>query len=116
MFARWEPQVLQDYIEHGMVTPDATSTKCVLAFNREVETAIYNTLPDNLDGLLKRHRLTCPVAFIGGTFSKEMQQVGMEMTQQLVKGRIRMIDGSHLFPMEHPLLTAAALEQSILSI
>ncbi len=115
MFARWEPQVLHDYIEHGMVTPDA-GEKCTLAFSREIETAIYNTLPDNLDRLLKRHPLKCPVAFVGGTFSKEMKQVGMEMTQKLVKGRISMIDGGHLFPMEHPLQSAAALEQAILSI
>jgi hypothetical protein len=31
-----------------------------------VETAIYNTLPHNLDRLLRRHPLKCPVAFIGG--------------------------------------------------
>ncbi len=115
MFARWEPQVLHDYIEHGMVTPDA-GEKCTLAFSREIETAIYNTLPDNLDRLLKRHPLKCPVAFVGGTFSKEMKQVGMEMTQKLVNGRISMIDGGHLFPMEHPLQSAAALEQAILSL
>jgi pimeloyl-ACP methyl ester carboxylesterase len=116
MFARWEPQVLRDYIEHGMVTTDAASGKCELAFSREVETAIYNTLPDNLDRLLKRHPLKCPVAFIGGRFSKEMKQVGMEMTEKLVKGRVSMIDGGHLFPMEHPLQSAAALEQAIISI
>ena len=38
----------------------------VLSFDREVETAIYNTLPHNLDRLLRRHPLQCPVGFIGG--------------------------------------------------
>jgi surfactin synthase thioesterase subunit len=85
----------------------------VLAFDRDVETAIYNTLPDNLDRLLKRHPLKCPVAFIGGTRSEEMKQVGMTMTEQVVKGRIMMLDGSHLFPMEKPLATAAAIEASL---
>jgi len=32
----------------------------VLAFDRDVETAFYNTLPDNLDRLLARHPLKCP--------------------------------------------------------
>ena len=113
MFARWEPQVLRDYIDHGLAMQDG---HCVLTFSREVETAIYNTLPDNLDRLLRRHPLKCPVAFIGGTFSKEMKQVGLEMTRKLVKDRISMIEGGHLFPMEHPLQSAATLEKTILSL
>jgi hypothetical protein len=79
---------------------DEAGGQRVLSFDRDVETAIYNTLPDNLDRLLKRHPLKCPVAFIGGTRSEEMQQVGMAMTQKPSRGRIMMLDGSHLFPME----------------
>jgi pimeloyl-ACP methyl ester carboxylesterase len=115
-FARWDPQVLQDYIAHG--THDEMhggETRRTLSFNREVETAIYNTLPDNLDRLFKRHPLKCPVAFIGGTHSAEMKQVGMTMTESICKGRLMMLDGSHLFPMEKPQATAAAMEASILN-
>jgi hypothetical protein len=53
------------------------------------------------------------VAFIGGIQSLEMQQVGMGLTEKLVKGRVMMLDGSHLFPMEKPLATAAAIEASL---
>ena len=109
-FAKWDAQVLADYVAHGTHEVDGQR---VLAFDRDVETAIYNTLPDNLDRLLKRHPLKCPVAFIGGTRSEEMKQVGMTMTQQIVKGRIMMLEGSHLFPMEKPLATAAAIEASL---
>jgi pimeloyl-ACP methyl ester carboxylesterase len=112
-FARWDPQVLADYIDHGMHDEDG---KRVLSFDRDVETAIYNTLPDNLDRLIRRHPLKCPVAFIGGTQSAEMQQVGMTMTEKLVKGRLMMLDGSHLFPMEKPLATAAAIEAALLGL
>ena len=111
-FARWEPQVLKDYIDHGMQIDDG---KCVLSFTREVETAIYNALPDNLDTLLRKHPLKCKVGFIGGLQSKEMQQVGMAMTDKVTKGRITMMEGSHLFPMEKPLQTAAAIEASLKS-
>ena len=117
MFARWEPQVLQDYIAHGTHDEgEGNDKKRVLSFDREVETAIYNTLPDNLDRLLKRHPLKCPAAFIGGTHSAEMKQVGMAMTEQVVHGRIMMLDGSHLFPMEKPAATAAAIEAALLGL
>lgn len=109
-FARWDEQVLHDYASHGT---EAVDGKRMLAFHREVETAIYNTLPHNLERQLKRHPLQCPVHFIGGTDSEEMRQVGMALTQRLVKGHITMLEGSHLFPMERPIETAAAIEAAI---
>ncbi|MBD3894064.1 alpha/beta hydrolase [Hydrogenophaga sp.] len=117
-FARWDPQVLRDYIAHG--THDeacAQGARRVLTFDREVETAIYNTLPHNLSRLLRRHPLPCPVAFIGGTDSLEMKQIGMSMTHRLVgkdqPERLRMLEGSHLFPMERPQETAGAIEAAL---
>lgn len=109
-FAQWDEQVLHDYITH--CTHDADGQR-VLSFDRDIETRIYNTLPDNLDRLLRRHPLKCPVAFIGGTRSLEMKQVGMTMTERVVRGRIMMLDGSHLFPMEKPVATAAAIEAAL---
>ena len=115
-FAAWDAQVLHDYIAHG--TRDETDARGgqhrTLDFDRDVETAIYNTLPHNLDRLLRRHPLQCPVGFIGGRRSQEMKQVGMAMTHRLVgpgeSERLVMLDGSHLFPMERPLETAAAID------
>jgi pimeloyl-ACP methyl ester carboxylesterase len=109
-FARWDEQVLHDYIDH--CTHDADGQR-VLSFDRDIETTIYNTLPDNLDRLLARHPLKCPAAFLGGLQSAEMKQVGMAMTLQVTKGRVMMLDGSHLFPMEKPLATAAAIEAAL---
>jgi len=117
VFAKWHPQVLEDYIAHG--THDegqGAETKRVLSFDRAVETSIYNTLPHNLDALIKRHPLKCPVAFLGGVHSVEMKQVGMTMTERVTQGRIMMMEGSHLFPMEKPIATAAAIEASLLSL
>ncbi|MEZ5662279.1 MAG: alpha/beta hydrolase [Burkholderiaceae bacterium] len=113
-FARWDPHVLRDYITHGThdeQTPQGH--RRVLSFDRDIETAIYNTLPHNLDRLLRRHPLQCPVGFIGGTHSLEMQQVGMTMTHKLVGNhpeRLQMMEGSHLFPMERPQETASAID------
>lgn len=116
-FAHWDEQVLRDYIEHG--THDETGTgqgQRLLSFDRDVETAIYNSLPDNLDRLLKVNPLKCPAAFIGARQSVEMKQVGMAMTEKVTKGRIMMLDGSHLFPMEKPVATAAAIEAALLNL
>jgi pimeloyl-ACP methyl ester carboxylesterase len=112
-FARWDPQVLADYVAQGTHDEDGQR---VLSFEREVETRIYNTLPDNLAGVLKRHPLRCPVAFIGGLQSEEIGQVGMAMTEKVTAGRITMMDGSHLFPMEKPTATAAAIEAALLAL
>jgi pimeloyl-ACP methyl ester carboxylesterase len=109
-FAKWDEQVLHDYVTH--CTHDEGGER-VLSFDRDVETAIYNTLPHNLDRLLRSHPPKCPIAFIGGRQSEEMKQVGMQMTQQVTKGRIMMLDGSHLFPMERPIATAAAIEAAL---
>jgi pimeloyl-ACP methyl ester carboxylesterase len=109
-FMHWDEQVLRDYVAHCTHEEDGER---VLSFDRDVETAIYNTLPDNLEGILRRHPLRCPVAFIGGRASEEMKQVGTAMTEQVTRGRVMMLDGSHLFPMERPLATAAAIEAAL---
>lgn len=112
-FTTWDERVLRDYVAHG--THDDGGER-VLTFDRDVETAIYNTLPDNLERLLKRHPLKCPVAFIGGLQSAELKQFGTALTQRVTHGRMTMIDGSHLFPMEKPQATAAAIEAALLAL
>ena len=47
------------------------------------------------------------MAFIGGTRSNEVRQVGMRATQRLTHGQVSWIDGSHLFPFEKRAETAA---------
>ena len=113
LFTRWHAQSLRDYIEHGTHDADGYRT---LSFDRAVETAIYNTLPDNLENLLKRHPLKCPVTFVGGRQSQEIRQVGMALTEKVTKGRIMMLNGTHLFPMENPLASAAAVEAALLNM
>ena len=85
----------------------------MLSFDRAIETAIYNTLPHNIDRLLQRHPLKCPAAFIGGTLSQELKQVGLALTQKATHGRVSLLEGTHLFPMEKPAATAAAIEAAM---
>lgn len=105
-FARWDPEVLHDYVA-GFEPDPAGGVR--LRFRREVETRLYNTLPHHLGALLQRHPPRCPVAYLAGTQSSEGRQVGLAATRRLVHQRLAWMEGSHLFPMERPLDTAAAV-------
>ncbi len=103
-FVRWDPRVLEDYVKCGFVRRGGQT---VLAFDRAVETRIYNTLPHHMARVLRRHPLGCPLAFIGGQQSVESRQAGVEATRRLAGERFVWTPGTHLFPMEHPDATAA---------
>lgn len=105
-FARWAPGVLQDYVD-SVMAPTADGVQ--LGFEREIETRIYDTLPNHIARLLRRHPLKCPLVFIGGTESTELKQVGLQATRRIAEGRIAWIAGSHLFPFERPQETADAV-------
>ena len=125
VFARWDPRVLEDYVKHGTMdvqpadpagaapNPSDSGPMRVLSFDRDVETRIYETLPHTLGSLLRKHPLACPVAFIGGQHSAELRRTGLALTRQVAQQRIGMLGGSHLFPMELPEQTAAAVAAAI---
>ena len=81
----------------------------VLAFDRAVETRIYDTLPHHLGAVLRRHPLRCPVGFIAGTRSREIRQGGLGQARALAGERFAWIEGSHLYPMEKPQETPHAV-------
>ena len=114
LFAHWDAQVLTDYV--SLCTHDNALGQRVLGFQRDVETAIYNTLPHHLSYLLRKNPLKCGVAFIGGKNSREMRQVGMDMTHQLAGTRVQMLAGTHLFPMETPYAAAQAIANALDSL
>ena len=105
-FARWAPGVLQDYVD-SVMTPTADGVR--LGFEREIETRIYDSLPNHIARMLRRQPLKCPLAFIGGTESTEVKQVGLQATRRVADGRIAWIAGSHLYPFERPQETADAV-------
>ncbi|MFN9505876.1 MAG: alpha/beta fold hydrolase [Rubrivivax sp.] len=114
LFQRWSPQVLRDYLACGLEPdPEHAPHGVRLSFTRDIETRFYNTLPHHFEALMRRHPLRCPVHFIGGQQSAEMRQAGMEATLKLVKGRVQMLAGGHLFPMERPAETAQAVLRAL---
>jgi pimeloyl-ACP methyl ester carboxylesterase len=107
MFARWDARVLADYLRHGFVLDAAGGVR--LAFERDIETRLYDTLPHDLHPLLRRHPVRCPVSYIAGTHSAEGRQLGLGFVRHLAGPRWKWIEGSHLFPMEKPEETATAV-------
>ncbi len=103
-FARWDPRLLADYVAAGF---EERGGRTVLAFDRTIETHIYDSLPHHLGGMLRRHPPRCPVAFLAGTQSTEARQAGLAASRALARERFGWVEGSHLFPMERPDQTAA---------
>ena len=105
IFARWDPEMLDDY---ARLATEARDGARVLRFARDVEAQIYATLPHGLGRLLRRPPQV-PIGFIAGRSSRELRMAGMRATQRLVGPHLRWIDGTHLFPFEHPRRTAQTI-------
>ncbi len=104
LFARWDARVLADYVQAGFEPTEDGQTR--LRFQRDVESAIYRTLPHHLPRLLRLRPPQCPVAFVGGTQSVELRQAGAAASMKLAGERWRWMEGSHLYPFEKPDETA----------
>jgi pimeloyl-ACP methyl ester carboxylesterase len=109
IFQAWAPGALDDYLDHGLAPhPDGVQ----LRFERDVEAAIYSTLPHDMDRVL-RGPFPVPVGFIAGSDSAELRQAGLDATRRLVGSNFVTIQGSHLYPMEKPQQTAQLVREMI---
>ena len=109
VFAAWPEQVLRDYIRFGTEPhPDGVC----LRFNRDIETAIYRTLPHGISRLTRKP-FPVPIGFIGGLSSAECRQAGLGATKKLVGRHFVRIPGGHLYPMESPELAAKQVHAMI---
>lgn len=113
LFAAWSPGVLEDYLEHGLAPhPEGVQ----LRFTREVESAIYNSLPHHLGGIMNGS-YPVPIGFIGGTESEELRLAGLKATRRLVgENFAEIVGGGHLFPMESPELAAKLAREMIVKL
>jgi len=108
-FARWHADVLRDYARHGTVAVDAGRR---LHFDPEEELRIYRSLPTRTVAAAAR-ACTAPIAFVGGSHSREVRHIGLDATRRVVARRLAMVEGGHLFPMERPEDTVAAILAAI---
>ena len=107
-FAAFDEDVLRDYVEHGTIE---TEKGFELFFAPKVEAQIYRTIPHNLPK--SRGKLKIPAAYIGGTHSKEGELARLSFMKKHFPIDFYQIEGSHLFPLEKPQLTAETIKNII---
>ncbi|TVP46265.1 MAG: alpha/beta hydrolase [Halomonas sp.] len=104
LFRRFTPEALNDYIEAGTRLLDDGSAE--LTFDPRVEIEIFRHLPDHLSRLPQR--LGVPLELVAGQEShlltasriKRLKRKGLAISE---------VPGTHMFPMEHPDETRAAI-------
>ena len=101
-FRHFDPNCLRDYANFGTVT---TVGGVRLAFDPDVESRIYCTIPHDLAQCMQGFKV--PSGFIGGRQSVETGRIGLSITRRYF--HVNMIDGGHLLPFEHPRTTANAV-------
>jgi pimeloyl-ACP methyl ester carboxylesterase len=109
IFQAWAPGALDDYLDHGLA-PHPQGVQ--LRFDRDVEASIYSSLPHDMARVLRKP-YPLPIGFIAGTRSEELRQAGLASTRKLVGENLVTIEGTHLYPMESPRLTAQLTREMI---
>lgn len=97
LFRRFTEQALDDYVEGGTRLLD--DGRAVLVYDPAIEVAIFRHLPDHLGDLPRRLRV--PHAVLAAEDSDLLTpRRRRRLTRHGV--RVRLVPGSHMFPMEHP--------------
>lgn len=111
LFANFDPDCLNDYVEHGM-QHDVNGVH--LAFNREIEYDIYRTLPHNLNSY--RRRRVVPMGLLYGNSTNVVRKHDRKYMQEHLHIQMMDTEGGHLFPFEHPEQAAKNAETLIKSL
>jgi pimeloyl-ACP methyl ester carboxylesterase len=110
LFSAFDERCLNDYVQNG--TQAHENGRRRLHFKAETEISIYRTIPNNLH---HTKRLSMPAAAIAGNDSDVFKRYhGLKMQRQLGMG-VSWVEGSHMFPLEKPEMTADAIRQYLLS-
>jgi len=104
LFRRFTPEALNDYIEAGTRLLDDGSAE--LTFDPRIEVEIFRHLPDHLSRMPKR--LGVPIELVAG---KESHLLTASRIKRLKRKGLMVseVPGTHMFPMEHPDETRAAI-------
>lgn len=105
MFARFDPDCLRDYAALGTVDNGEGGRR--LKFRPVIENAIYNTLPHTVP--YHKGQLRVPTVFVAGEGSDVLSASDLAYMRQHFGVSIVVQQGSHLFPLEQPLATAALI-------
>ncbi len=104
LFKQFDDACLNDYIQYGMTHNE---TGYHLRFDADIEYAIYRTLPHTFKDYPQKLRV--PTTLIYGDKSDVIRASDRRYMQRQYGIQSFKIPGSHMFPFEHPLATAALI-------
>ena len=109
IFASWDPDVLDDYLDAGMV--DLPQGGVRLRYPRECEARIFSAAPHDLWAELRK--LSVPTLFVQGEHSDTFLDAARARVEREVPGSRTVVvaDSSHFLPMERPSELAGVIEE-----
>ncbi len=109
LFSDFDPECINDYVIHGMKHDDQIVR---LKFERDVEAAIFATVPHKMNKAVKAFK-ALPVAMIHGSNSDIMTRHRV-LYHRIVNGFMtRQFQGGHLFPFQKPEAAAEMIRETI---
>lgn len=111
LFRYFTDHCLNDYVDYGLIQDKNGYT---LRFDPLIEYQIYRTMPHDLNRL--RRLSTVPVTLIYGKQSTVVSRVDRFYMQNYLGIQCVPIQGTHMFPMEHPNLAAQHIQHIIRSV
>lgn len=110
LFRHFTDECLEHYVQHGLAGAPGGFR---LLIDPEIEYLIYRTIPHGMGRHLRS--LKVPAGFVGGVDSDVLRRVGLGAMRGPRFAKLR-VPGGHLFPFEHPLLAAAAVEELLATL
>ena len=109
IFASWEPEVLDDYLDAGMV--DLPQGGVRLRYPRECEARIFSAAPHDLWAELQK--VSVPTLFVQGKHSDTFLDAARARVEREVPASSTAVvaDSSHFLPMERPTELARLIEE-----
>jgi pimeloyl-ACP methyl ester carboxylesterase len=110
-FKRFDPDCFNDYIQYGI---KHDKEGYYLEFDKEKEYQIYCTLP-HVFSLFKNYasKQKVPSALIYGKQSEWLKSMGLSAAEKQYKHQCFGMEGTHMFPLEHPIECADKIHEVI---
>ena len=109
IFASWDPEVLDDYLDAGMV--DLPQGGVRLRYPRECEARIFSAAPHDLWAELQK--VSVPTLFVQGESSDTFLDAARARVEREVPASLTVVvaDSSHFLPMERPAELARVIKE-----
>jgi pimeloyl-ACP methyl ester carboxylesterase len=114
VFASWDPEALDDYLEAGMV--DLAQCGVRLRYPREWEARIFAAAPHDLWAQLRK--VSVPTLFVQGEHSDTfLDAARLRVEREIPVARaVVMADTTHFLPMEQPRALARVIAEFLGSV